>query len=694
MVDALKSPVLASKDGVIVLHQLLHGYAEGHRLLEGSIEVPEDLSRVMLRLSDLSGSNISIGFDEYITGYPLPSLDAYALAKSWYAPEMPRPGCVWTHTILIPFAAMRALTTLDGLRSLFKRPGERVLRDTYAKPLSMQKAPESQASVTQDSDVLETLLSAHYGKGNIPVLIAARNSKEFEDLLFAIWSQKWPRLRMDFTFCTGALSARFFERRPFDIQCVPIQSTRSVSLDIIEAVAVEPIVANSKSRETASWAPEAAEDAVRAEGSALRKFMWAVADEKSGRTDFASFISIFDAVSKSGQLNEMIELVAEYFPSAKTGCRLKSLLFGDRNDGASIFLPIYDEKDVLLTLGTASGFQSFDGEVLGLRDRSARLCIESPDIATSLVGELFRSTLNLLGEEILAGLIAAMEPDVARRITSRQPQFLPALFQAKPSLASSPQLWIAGGDRTRELFEAVAVHRDLDHRLVGEIVRALLESGTEALLRRGLDLWGKPAVFATLDWIDAHQGSLSYTCREALKPHLPIIMDWAEGKSLSSFGSLYAVARIIGPDTLKASKQDSGVWIRTFRRLQNGAKESEMNYVCTFLLALGLNNSPPSPMELISESFERVHEAARMEHLSDEAWFVVEPFVPELSWLSNWDKCERLRRGLVSGFVKYGWSISELKGRIQRGELLRQLAKSAKKVDGGAELFHGVPLFD
>src|ERR1700722_10510293 len=106
MVDALKSPVHASKDGMIVVHQLLHGYAEGLRLLEGSIEVPEDLSRVMLRLSDLSGSNISIGFDEYITGYPLPSLDAYALAKSWYAPEMPRPGCVWTHTILIPFAGM------------------------------------------------------------------------------------------------------------------------------------------------------------------------------------------------------------------------------------------------------------------------------------------------------------------------------------------------------------------------------------------------------------------------------------------------------------------------------------------------------------------------------------------------------------------------------------------------------------
>jgi hypothetical protein len=560
--------------------------------------------------------------------------------------------------------------------------------------LFLEKAPESRATHVQDPGVLESLLSAHYGKGNIPVLIAAQNSKEFEDLLFALWSQKWPRLRMNFTFCTGALSARLFERRPFDIQCVPIQLTRSVSLDILEAIAIEPIVANSKSREIALWALEAAEDAVSAEGSALRKFMWAVADEVSDRADFASYTLIFDAVCKSVQLNDMIGLVAKFFPSAKTGCRLKGFLFGARNDHASIFLPTYDERDVLFALGTTSAFEGLDGESLGLRERSAKLCTEAQDSAISLVGELFRSTLNPLGEEILAGLIASMEPEVARQITSRQPQFLPALFQAKPSLASSSQLWTAGGDRKRELFEAVAVHRDLDPKLVSGIVRALLESGTETLIRRGLDLWGKVAVFETLDWIDAHQGSLSYTCREALKLHLPEVIDWAEGKSFSSFGSLYAVAHVIGPDALEASKQDSAMWIRNFHRLQNSAKESEMNYVCTFLLALGLNNSPPSPMDLLSESFERVHEAARMEHLSDEAWFVVEPFVPELSWLSNWDKCERLKRGLISAFVKYRWPASELRMRIKDKGLLRELVKSARRVDGGDDFARGVSYFD
>jgi hypothetical protein len=69
--------------------------------------------------------------------------------------------------------------------------------------------------------------------------------------------------------------------------------------------------------------------------------------------------------------------------------------------------------------------------------------------------------------------------------------------------------------------------------------------------------------------------------------------------------------------------------------------------------------------------------------LSDSAWVLVEPFVPELSWLSNWDKCERLRRGLISAFVRNNWPVSELERRIKNRELMHQLLSSAKKADGG-----------
>lgn len=693
MANALKIPASEGKAGSMAIHQLLHGYAEGHRLLESSIEVPEDLTRLVLRLSDLSGSNISSGFEEYITGYPLNSLNAYALAKTWYAPEMPRPGCVWTHTLVIPAEAMSKVTCLDGLRILFKRPSEHSSTSAYGKPLLWERVSCSERIHSPQPDVLQALLALHYGKENVPVLLATRNSKEFEDLVFAVWSQKWPRLRMGFTFCTGALSARLFERRPFDVQCIPASSTRGVLLDLVEAGGVEPVVANSASFENAMWITEAAADAWSTEGGALRQFIWSVADDSSDRKDFVSFILIFDALQRPVELGDLVALVALYFPQASTGRRIKTLLFGEPQPHVLLPLPVREEKDVLFAIGTASEYQGLDGELLHLRERSERLCIDHADIASSLLGELFRSTLNPLGEEILAGIISGMEPEMARRITSRQSQFLPALFQAKPSLASSPQLWVAGGDRKRELFEAVATHENLDPKLIGGIIDALLESGSDALMRRALDRWGSDAVFETLDWIAGHDGAMSETTRDALKSHLSSVLDWVETKPVESFGAFLAVVRVVAGYASKISQRESTVWLRTFQRLQSTGKESELTYIGAFLLALGLNNSPPSPIELVAESFERVHDAARTERLSDNAWIIVEPFVPELSWLSNWDKCERLRRGLISAFVRYRWPASEFRTRIKDNEVLRQLVKSARRVDGGEELVREISLF-
>src|SRR5271169_1085273 len=111
MANALNLAAFPEQDRSLA--QLLHGYSEGHRLLESSFKPQDDLTRLMLRMSDLSGSSIVRGFEEYITGYPLASINAYALAKTWYAPEMPRPGCVWTHTIVIPEQTLSEISNLN-----------------------------------------------------------------------------------------------------------------------------------------------------------------------------------------------------------------------------------------------------------------------------------------------------------------------------------------------------------------------------------------------------------------------------------------------------------------------------------------------------------------------------------------------------------------------------------------------------
>jgi hypothetical protein len=122
-------------DNEFLIHQTVHGYSEGHRLLATSNQLSDIDQRTLLRLSDRSG-DIVTGFKEYLTGYPLSDSNYFALAKTWHAPEMERPGCVWTHTLLIERKYFQYLTNIHPLKSLFIRPQKGSPFSSYRKPLS------------------------------------------------------------------------------------------------------------------------------------------------------------------------------------------------------------------------------------------------------------------------------------------------------------------------------------------------------------------------------------------------------------------------------------------------------------------------------------------------------------------------------------------------------------------------------
>jgi hypothetical protein len=132
---------------------------------------------------------------------------------------------------------------------------------------------------------------------------------------------------------------------------------------------------------------------------------------------------------------------------------------------------------------------------------------------------------------------------------------------------------------------------------------------------------------------------------------------------------------------------DSELWVRTSHYLQDSHQEGELAYISAFILALAFGNAPPSALDLISLSFERVHEAAKQQTLKENAWSILEPYVPELWWGKNWDRCERLKRALVSAFVRHGWPAWELKHRIRDFHLIQEILDSAGKVEGGQAYF-------
>lgn len=114
----------------IQLEQTLHGYYKGHGLIATSISnLNQEDASLMATLSDWTGYRGSEDEDDnYLTIYPLSSGNYMAFAKTWYAKEMERPGCVWTHTLLVPIECFTGKFDIRNLLKFFRRP----VKDQYA----------------------------------------------------------------------------------------------------------------------------------------------------------------------------------------------------------------------------------------------------------------------------------------------------------------------------------------------------------------------------------------------------------------------------------------------------------------------------------------------------------------------------------------------------------------------------------
>jgi hypothetical protein len=306
----------------IVLQQTLHGYRDGHRLLSGSISPPLEVRGVLHSLSDMSGPSMVPGFENYITGYPVADLDMYALASTWYAPEMERPGCVWTHTILIPFEAVPLLNDLKAVADRFSRPRSGDDHFQYSNPITLNDdcgREQETPSNLESSSLLSKLTAVVYEElfsSNEPVLVGADNAHAFFSLVIHLWNSQWPALRTNFKFCTGALSPRRLGGEDFDLQIFPTRQRSRFARVSKHATFVAPDEPSlALKREV--WAQKLAEDGPSS--SDLIAFIRELGPAfPSERKSFGAASALFDKIEDVNRghltVRELIRQTALQFP--------------------------------------------------------------------------------------------------------------------------------------------------------------------------------------------------------------------------------------------------------------------------------------------------------------------------------------------------------------------------------------------
>lgn len=685
--------------GTVEVHQVLHGYREGHELLSASTQLPPSARRTMLVLSDLSGDGAVRGFTEYLTGYPLDEPSLFAFARTWYAAEMPRPGCVWTHTLLISFADLAQIGALSDLSKYFRRPNAKDVAFAQS-PIShsVSDVAELPAYGAEGSEQRAELVEALY-RDSAPVLIPTDDASQLEPLVLSICAQQWPRLRRIFAFCTGSLDSRSLDRRPFDLQVVPRSRARRVARTLEHCTLVEVGSVNEASGvpvEASEWARAAA--SYLGQGNEtfrdwLKRFG---ADVCAERRSFAAlslcYVKLQIARRTGTSLRALVRTLAEGFPDPDDALTLKTSLLA----GMELLPESGTQTELLQELLVSPDINAFDRAQEAMFRRIEKTWRKDGRWdRDELVWLLTNDGLNDFGRKLADRATSELVPeDLTHIYVSSRGTFI-RLLTRRPELAANDWLWHQSQDLQRAALDAMQ-HMPTEGR--ARVVDAMCDASALNAIDDFVDREAEAAIdliMASLQRHYANGGLDEMRWQRFFSRRENLIVQWLASTSELDPTMVRFVAVAWGPHSNGVRRLGYDVFGRALSQTIAGTNVELADDLAAFCLALGLSGWTQSALKLVHDSFQRVHDAVMQSRLGGTAWHWLLRSVPSAGWFStqDWDRGEKLRRALVDAFLRNGWDPRVFAQTVRNPDTRRRTIEYCRDSRRGRELLRASGLW-
>jgi hypothetical protein len=615
----------------VELNQCLFGYNDGHRLLASSMRLPHETASLLLVHSDLLPGFSSTRSDRYLTGLPLPAAKVYALMRTWLAPEMPRPGCVWTHVILINLSNMARFENLGILASLFVRPDISHGFSAYNSTLTVgdRELSAPVVALPEPNRALRVLRLLYEPKA-ADILLG--DGADFETTIFSVWSQQWPRLRRAFSFRTVGLVNEPARHR-FDLRVVQAVDFRKPP----DTEIIEP------------WEKAAIDDLLGGSSFGLRRFLWRYgSDMRRGRERFRFLSRLFlttgqQLVLKGKGLTELLDEVVREFPDITEGRLLKDDLL---SCGESLYslLPETDPVDVLNYIMEKDNLKALPqpppaifGAIKDLWLQRAGQILE--------IAERAEKKHSSYAEELLDRLSAIAEPESFLGLAQEFPNVRDRLVRANPGLLNSPDVITLSEHELNELLPFITEDHDLVARVLNRFVYFDSVAAVTFFAGRHLDLT-RDSVFAAL--LKDEDVPKVWTAAIREESHTLVADLLARASSTRALGILVNWIGLNVADGLVVSATQ---WAEAVRNAQDDVDGPTRQRLLTYLLALALARPEPGCEPLFEIAFDTTHSDIAASRLPNEALNVLARKLPDVGWWDQWDICLRLRLGVAHAYV-------------------------------------------
>jgi hypothetical protein len=605
--------------------------------------LPPAARHVLSVATDLSGSAPAHGFDYAYTGMPLPETDGYVLFCTWLAPEMPRPGCVWTHALIIQNPDLAEIDDLGLLRQLFRRPKVGYF-ESYERQIAAELVLQNKHfNRTEYEGVSNRLIRALYASPNRSVVLSASTESHYQDLVFEIWSQQWPRLRRNFRFSTGSFGDRGRLGIPFDLQITPTTNRRAWhherGIEIIDCDAEK----TAEQRDVVeAWVTIAASDLYATHPSPFRTFLHTHgADLSDPRAKFEKLARTYIKLSKTraDKWTSVLASIATDFPESSEGLSLKRASLAPQRSQSKKYEFERDWAIIqyLEQHANNSSYANVSFDVETIVQRCWRQ--KKSEILDMLLTPPPANTAKWRNRLAKAVAEIVDDSDIIW-LGDKHPDLLPLLVNVRPDLSSSIHVWSVAERVQWRIVEALEAHpnsANIWHRTIP----AMLESQTSVAASEIVQHIGPGALDATVQWVET-TGSTKLPpalWREALRPYAEQKLQTHSTSAVELIMcSLLAAASVA--EAVPADRSD----------VQAAAKQPLSQFplalqlpAAFFFLTIGMQASGIAACRLILRGFFPAHESLARQTEPPESWRLLQRHVPTLWFWQQWDRCEILR---------------------------------------------------
>lgn len=636
----------------MTVHQALWGYSNGHHLLSASVALSISSRKILETLTDLSGSDAPNAFDGYLTGCFLPSDGYYALSKTWFAPEMERPGCVWTHTI---FLEGRSTAHWDGfdLDSLFCRPqrGKTNYQEYYSVPLSSNTAASS-TSFQAETDALA--LFSNLVRYPEPFLMPAFGIKRWNAALEALLILAGPRFSQDISFCTGSLSNRKLGGKPLTLQVVPERlfkillrtapGSRILSIEdknALQDTAEESFMTLQTFQET-------------------KKLLLSCNGEYDNRHSWPLFKEFYTEISNDvafsfQQAIETLENQPDVYDTVKILWVLFCAVFSQnqqkthdaQTETLFNFLTL-DEQYVFIDTARSQTLESI----------LTRLWTHCRQHMVDLIPKLLTCALNTAGEVTVTFIVSRLFTGEYTGLLRQNAAMCLPMLRLNRKLARCETLWQLPKD-----FQAEAL-RELwhnDRRTVTiqaedvAILHSIFRYGDSGLFREVFKTFGSNAIKVYFSYFGNGNSTKRAVAWSGLCREDPVLSVHALCTLSPTASALFAtVISVLDPCCDEVLSISSDVWEQLYQRFCRNSNEAATAYA-QFVLPLILCSNVAISSELLDFSFCTVHTLLAQNSMDYSRWECLSSLLPEIPWYQSWDKCKRLRKAAKQKGIHVEW---------------------------------------